>query len=154
MSYSYPLSWFKRVTRKEDINKYDEEKDKVKFKFEEYNANPNNRMINDCVARAISRATGISWENVILDLTKLGVKNGYLFNYYENYKNYLNQLGWKENNSKETKVTIKYFVENIAEENKSYIIRLKGHLTYVEGYTLIDTWNCSYKKIVRLWEKE
>ena len=128
-------------------------KDKVKFKFNKYNANLNNRIIDDCVARAISRATGISWENVVLDLTKLGIESGYSFNYYEIYKNYLEQLGWKENKSKDIKVRIKDFIENNADENKNYIIRVKGHLTYIKGYTLIDTWNCSYKQIICVWTK-
>ena len=33
-----------------------------------YNANPNNNRVGDCVIRAISKATGISWDKVFMDI--------------------------------------------------------------------------------------
>ena len=47
-------------------------KDTKWFKF--HNANPKNRRSGDCVIRAISTATGKSWEEVLTDLCKLALQ--------------------------------------------------------------------------------
>ena len=112
VSYSYPLEWFQRVANDNEIEKYNNTINNLKLKFVEKNTNPKNNRIEDCVVRAISVATEISWETVLMDLTKIGVGKGMLFNYMETYEEYLIKLGFKEITTKDLKVTIKDFVEN------------------------------------------
>jgi len=44
--------------------------------FIEYNPNPQNKNIGDCVIRAVSKALDQSWEKSYRDLSDLGIKIG------------------------------------------------------------------------------
>ena len=50
------------------------------------------------------------------------------------------------------KYTILEFVENFANKNSTYIIKLYDHLTCVKNGVLFDTWNCGNRKIFTIWE--
>ena len=52
------------------------------------------------------------------------------------------------------KGTIFDFINNNnLKESDTYIIEVKGHLTVVKGNTLIDTWNCGFEKIRKVYVK-
>lgn len=61
--------------------------------FEFYNANPKGKFGGDCVIRAISLATGVSWENTVLGLTHLGIQMGLVCNDKHTFEKYLQDNG-------------------------------------------------------------
>lgn len=145
--WNYPVSCYKGLYGKED--KMMEEVNKGKLKIVEKNVNPCNNQIGDCVVRSIAEALDKTWKDTLIDLTIEGIKIGNLFNYEETYKNYLLNNGFKE--IKVNKQSIKSFIDNEAED-KTYIIKTRGHLTVVKNYTLIDTWDCSSDNIKKIWK--
>ena len=125
------------------------------MKFIEFNNNPKKRKTGDCVVRAIATATNSSWEYVYKELAEAGIKKGLMINSDENWKKYLEDLGFKKQKmprrDDRTRYTLEEFCTEIAEEEKIYIIKLAGHLTVVKNKNLYDTWNCSYKSVGNYW---
>lgn len=125
------------------------------MKFIEFNNNPKKRKTGDCVVRAIATATNSSWEFVYKELAESGIKKGLMINSDENWKKYLETLGFKKQKmprrDDRTRYTLEEFCTEIAEEEKIYIIKLAGHLTVVKNKNLYDTWNCSYKSVGNYW---
>lgn len=62
--------------------------------FHFHNANPKNRFTGDCVYRAVSEATGLSWEEVVRGLAESAIKTGYAPSSKENMDRFLAGCGW------------------------------------------------------------
>lgn len=63
--------------------------------FHFHNANPKGRLLAaDCVARAVSLATGKTWEQVIREATEAALKRGTVFNDPKAVDAYLQGLGY------------------------------------------------------------
>lgn len=60
-----------------------------------YNANPLGKNTGDCVIRAISTITGLSWHDVFLDLAELANINCQMMDDNDIWHEYLVQLGFK-----------------------------------------------------------
>ena len=125
------------------------------MKYIEYNINPKNKKTGDCVIRAIAFATNKEWEKVYTDLAEQGIKKGYMVNDPKNWRNYLKDLGYevhkmpKKPNNK--RYTLEEFCNEIAENDKTYIVKLASHLTVVKNKNVYDTWNCSRKYVGNYW---
>lgn len=125
------------------------------MEYVKYNCNPKNKITNDCVVRAISLAIGKSWEDVYKDLAEQGIKKGLMVNDRNNWKYYLKRLGYKMEkmpkklNNK--RYTVEEFVDDIAENNLTYILKIASHLTVVINKKLYDTWNCKNKCVGNYW---
>lgn len=136
--------------------------------FLKLNLNPNGRRVGDCVVRAITSATGKSWDDVYTELCKIGFEIKDMPSSKPTYLLYLERNGWKK--MKMPKKTV--YVENefggedektkrvtVAEfaswnDKGRYIVDMANHLTAVEDGTIIDTWNCGGKSIGNWWAKE
>ncbi len=125
------------------------------MKFIEYNNNPKNKKTGDCVIRAIAFATNTEWEKIYLELAEQGIKKGLMLNDPKNWRAYLKDLGYdaqkmprKLNNRR---YTLEQFCDNIAEESKTYIVKIASHLTVVKNKNVYDTWNCSRKYVGNYW---
>lgn len=120
------------------------------------NLNPKNRKVGDCVIRALSAATGYTWDEVLDKLIIICHKVKDMPNSKRVYEKFLIQEGWIKQKmprrSDNTRYTVKEFLDEILgpDEQKS-IISVANHLTYAEGNTLIDTWDCSYKSVGNFW---
>lgn len=113
------------------------------------NVNSKNRKTTDCVARAISFASGKPYETVIDDLVKVWKDTGYHIGDKKNYEKLLALYGFVKQENKRKYDNSKYKVREIDQlcPNKVAVITMANHLTaYVGGY-LIDIWNCGYKTI-------
>lgn len=125
------------------------------MEFIKYNKNPKNKKTNDCVIRAIATATNREWENVYKELAEQGIKKGLMINDRNNWKAYLKSIGYEQQKmprkEDRTRYTLEKFCDELAEENKIYIIKLAGHLTCVKDKKLYDTWNCSNKCVGNYW---
>ena len=125
------------------------------MKYIEYNMNPKNKKTGDCVIRAIGFATNKEWGNVYRDLAELGIKKGLMINDTKNWRAYLKDLGYetqkmprKLNNKR---YSLEEFCDKIAEDNKTYIVKIASHLTVVKDKNLYDIWNCSRKYVGNYW---
>ena len=91
-----------------------------------YNANPKGKRTGDCVVRAISAATGKTWEEVLQGLTEIALKFKLMPNDDKCYSRYLESFGWKKEKQPRkddnTKYTGSEFCELLDSENCEYIL--------------------------------
>lgn len=117
--------------------------------YKYYNHNPNNDILNDCVCKAISTATGLNYDAVdnLLNITadinncdKLCVCC---------YHNLLDDILCYER----VDCNYEYTVEEIARKyyRDTLIVRIKGHLTSVVKGRVLDIWDCSSKYVDCFW---
>lgn len=126
----------------------------------EYNSNPNQHDIDDCVIRAISLATDKDYYVAYQELVNQSIsnRNGLLFNYEDNFADYLDTLGEEVEVPKieGRKTRVKDLLNMV--DNDSVLVVLtrlstkSTHLTCVIGYNLYDTWDYSDKVILRIWK--
>ena len=120
------------------------------------NINPKGIKAGDCVIRAIAVTTEQTWDKVYADLCEIGFKMKRMPNEKSVYEKYLNNLGWIKHKQPRTilnsKLTILEFIEYQIE--RKAIISVANHLTCVDNFELIDTWDCSHKCISNYWTKE
>ena len=141
--------------------------------FHYFNANPKNKVTSDCIIRAISTATGISYENVMKDLYELSVKTGYMLNDDKCYSTYLKILGWKKYKQPRKEDNTKYTGEEFCEyceeySDTTYVPYIRGNVIAHIGshhmvafmkeahnkYRLYDIWNSLDGCIGNYWVKE
>lgn len=130
--------------------------------FTFYNANPKNKYTTDCIIRAISTATGIPYNDVVMDLAKLHCKTGIM----EPYDKYLASLGWikhaqprKYDNTKYTGKEFCEFIQRHDNDNPTYplnkvIAHIGGHhiVAIIDG-KVHDIWNSTDGCIGNYWTK-
>lgn len=118
--------------------------------FRYYNLNPNGEKVSDCVTRAISLASGLSYSTIrsklrstarLLDCPKL-CPTCYGF--------FIQQvIGGVPKNC--MGMTVGEFAD--LHPNGTYLIRIQGHLTCVkEPSTVWDIWDCRTKMCDLAWE--
>lgn len=116
------------------------------FRF--YNANPLNKIESDCVCRAISTATGMSYWNIEEKLCLIGK----LFECDELcvccYSHLLEKVFGFTQRYADGKT-----VKEIAKEfsNSKVIIRIKGHLTCAIYGKIFDIWDCTNEQADIFW---
>lgn len=80
-----------------------------------YNANPKNRITGDCAYRAISLATGLDYNDVVMKLAEIHVKTGYEPTMTKGLDAFMKSIGWIKHNqprkADNTKFTGKEFCE-------------------------------------------
>ncbi len=125
------------------------------MEFIKYNNNPKQKRTNDCVIRALSLGLNKSWKDVYKDLTNLGIKKGLMPNDRSNWKQYLKDFGYKmEKMPKKLngkRYTVEEFINELAFDEQTYIIKIANHLTVVKDKKLYDTWNCKDKCVGNYW---
>lgn len=120
------------------------------------NLNPKGKIVGDCVKRAIAGATGISYEEVSLELNRhKKITRCEKFNDNKNWKSFVeNILKGKKLSfpavSGEPRMNGTRFCEKF---NKgSYILRMAGHLSCCIDGVIYDTWDCSEKCVYNAWK--
>lgn len=119
------------------------------YKF--YNANPLNKLEQDCVCRAISRAMKIPYRDIERKLTEVAS----LFDceelcvccYHHLLEKVFGLVGKNANGAKVRDI-INDYKDNIL------IIRIQGHLTMAEYGVCYDIWNCLDKRADVFWVVE
>lgn len=134
------------------------------FRF--HNANPRNRITTDCVIRAISTATNIPYNQVVMELAALQCKTGYDDGDAKLYDQYLRSKGWvkrpqprKPDGTKftgkefclEASKRIELFDRNIvANIGGGHVVCIKSN-TFYEGHKIYDIWDSSDGCIGNYW---
>lgn len=110
----------------------------------------------DCVARAISFATGLSWEDTIRELTEFGIGIGGVFNEKATYGAWLEKNGWTKMKQPRKANRSKYTIEELIEAGYvtgTVIVSIAGHLTVIKDGKVRDTWNCLCGTVLNYWIK-
>lgn len=113
-----------------------------------HNANPKGKSASDCVVRAICVATNQTWEYTMMEMVKLGIKIGYVFNETRTIDKYLIDKGWTKNreprNVLNKKITLARF---LADHKRGTYIATVGshHTTLIVNGVVYDTWDCTRK---------
>ena len=126
-------------------------------KFTFYNRNPKSKVSSaDCVARAISGASGLPWDQVIISITQHALKQGRVFNEKKAYDAWLQKNGWVKNKQPRKANGKKYTISEFLDlyPKGTYIISIANHLTFSEDGILYDTWNCLSKSVGNFWSKK
>ena len=108
--------------------------------FTYYNANPRGRRVNDCTVRAISLATGRSWDETFEELSKFAQAQAIMPDDVIYIDEYLNRhfekiCGCKGN----IKITVEEFVRS--HPRGIYLITMNGHITCCIDGCIYDTFN-------------
>ena len=118
------------------------------MKFKKYNANPLNKVVNDCSIRALSLALNKSWDDVLKDLCKIALKlkvNPTEIKAINEYLKDFEKVGQRVIRGER-----RLKVDDLS-KNKTYILYMANHLTILNKGVLIDTWDCRNKPIYSYW---
>ncbi len=109
----------------------------------EYNPNPFDRRVGDCVIRAIAKATGKTWEKVYIDLCVQGFMMADLPSSNTIWSAYLKCNGFKRHTVEDCPDC--YTIENFCEEhpNGVYVVGTGSHAVAVVDGDIFDAWNSS-----------
>lgn len=110
--------------------------------FVEYNNNPNNILVDDCVIRALSTALGKSWDNIYLELMIEGFKKKNYPNYNSIWWSYLEDRGYHRKLIPDTCpmcYTLKQFTKD--RPRGIYIVGDGSHVVAVVDGVYVDTWD-------------
>ena len=120
----------------------------------EYNPNPFDRRVGDCVIRAISKATNKPWESVYIDLCVQGFMMGDLPSSNSIWSAYLKNKGFKRHTVEDCPDC--YTIEEFCREhpNGVYVIGTGTHAVAVVDGNIFDAWNSSHEIPQYYFEKE
>ena len=114
------------------------------YKF--YNANAVNKYEDDCVIRAISCATGKSWDYVYDYLSDLAQYEGTLLDKREFVRNYLDRMYKRLDN---IKGTVGYISSQYP--HNVLLITMNGHIVCSKYGVVYDTFDCRDREIEDAW---
>ena len=120
------------------------------------NRNPKNLLrAADCVARAISLATGETWEDVVMSITTFALPMGRVFNEKEAYTKWLEHKGWQKQPMPRKSNGSKYTVREFAKlyPKGMYLVNVARHVTVVEDGIIYDTWDCGSRTVGNFYTK-
>ena len=141
---------------------------RIKTKFEESNYEffqPNPSWIDgtsrrkyrhqDCPIRAICAATGKTWNDVYDILAVSGKKVFDAPTSDDSVEEALKGLGYKRYTAKVVKGQKRDTVAKFAKEHadKSYVIRVAGHMVGIRNGKYLDCWDCGSKCVYTYYEK-
>lgn len=106
--------------------------------FSYYNANPYGRLVNDCTVRAISLATGESWNDTYKELSDFARMQGSMFDdvmYIDSYLDIKFDKFYQRNNKR--KLAVRQFTQEYP--IGTFLITMRGHITCCIDGTIYDT---------------
>lgn len=119
-----------------------------KYKF--WNVNPEHLLENDCVTRAITEATGLTYHQIQEKLFYIGKLLECDSLCLCCYSFLLDNIFCFERIRRVKGITIEEFA-NIY-NNGVYLVRVKQHLSVVSYGTILDIWDCSNEIITDCWK--
>lgn len=120
----------------------------------EYNSNPNNRRVGDCTIRAISAATGLSWEAVYAGVAIMGFVLRDMPSADHVWGQYLRRQGFQRSAvpCAEEPCTVAQFCRD--HPSGVYLLAMNSHVVCVIDGNYYDTWDCGGEYPVYFWVKE
>ena len=127
--------------------------------FINYNANPVNNRVGDCVIRAISKATGNTWEEIYTKIALQGFLMSDMPSANRVWMAYLKKIGFKKYLVPDTCPDC-YTVQDFCIDHPVGIYVLwvdgqqNGHVVCVVDGNYYDTWDSGYEFPIFYWRKE
>lgn len=118
----------------------------------QFNANPSAQRVGDCAIRAISKATGQSWETVYIALCVRGLIDHDLPSANHVWGDYLEELGWQRHLVNKRGYTVEDFTHD--HPKGVYILAISGHVVACVDGMYFDTWNSGAEVVVYYWERK
>lgn len=120
----------------------------------EYNPNPCNRRVGDCVIRAIAKATNREWESVYVDLCVQGFMLADLPSSNSIWSVYLKSKGFKRRTIEDCPDC--YTMEDFCKEHPQgvYVVGTGTHAVAVVDGNIFDAWDSSREIPQYYFEKE
>lgn len=115
--------------------------------FQYHNANPRHRHVNDCTVRAISLATGRSWDSTYEELSKFAQSQAIMLDDVIYVDEYLGRRYPIICDCENSGITVGEFVEE--HQSGIYLITMAGHITCSINGVIYDTFDPSSRFI---WE--
>ena len=125
--------------------------------FEFLCLHPKGKIVRDCVKRALTFATGLTYQEVSLMLNRLKKETKCKkFNEDKNWKEYIKRLGYEKMSFPAKQGCNRMTGETFCEyyPHGTYILRMAHHLTICKDGVIYDTWNCSEKCVYNAWKVE
>lgn len=110
--------------------------------YAEFNNNPQNKRVGDCVIRAIAKALGKDWNEVYIDLSMEGYRQSDSFQSMAVWGAYLKENGWQQMLLPDTCPAC-YTVRQFCSDNPQgyYILVTGSHVIAVIDGAYFDTWD-------------
>ena len=121
-----------------------------------YNANPKGRRTDDCVVRAISTATGQTWDETLMGLTQCAIKHKYMVHCPELYGKYLNELGFEKQKQPRKKDNKRIRACEFVKTFKGTAVANigAGHVACLKDGQVWDIWDSSGEVVGNYWVKK
>lgn len=120
-----------------------------------YNPNPQNKLVGDCVIRAISKLTDKSWEDTYMDVVLQGYMMHDMPSANHVWGTYLHEHGFKRNVIPDTCPDCYTVIDFCAEHpTGKYMLATGSHVIAIENGDYYDTWDSGSELPVDYWQKE
>lgn len=122
--------------------------------WQQYNPNPFNNRVGDCVVRAISKALGQDWETTYAELAMYGFMRCDMPNANHVWGAYLKSRDYKQYLIDDKGKSV-YTVEDFCQDNPhgTYILAIDGHVVCVVDGQYYDSWNSGKEIPIYYWTK-
>lgn len=114
--------------------------------YKKVNPNPDNKNVGDCTVRAISLATGQSWDKIYLDLCIQGYMMSDMPSSNDVWGSYLSSKGWNFHRLQDT-CPMCYTIRDFAEDRSegTYIVGTGTHVVCIKDGFWLDAWDSGEK---------
>lgn len=122
-----------------------------------YNPNPiKNKRVGDCVVRALSKATGKSWEETYIELCLLGYIMGDLPSSNKVWDTYLTKMQGFSRHVVAAECLDCYTINDFCEEYPQgiYVIGTGTHCVAIVDGCVFDTWQSGDETPIYFYKKE
>lgn len=123
--------------------------------YSAYNPNPVGERVGDCTVRAISRATGESWDTVYCGLCVEGLRLCDMPTANHVWGAYLRRHGFRRRALPDDCPDC-YTVADFCRDhpNGTYVLAISGHVVCVADGSYYDTWDSGSESPAYYWYKE
>ena len=123
--------------------------------YREYNRNPRGKRVGDCVIRAVSRATGKTWEETYAGICAAGYELCDMPSANQVWGAYLRRQGFRRHMLPDTCPDC-YTVEAFCRDHPSgvYVLAISGHVVCAVDGDWWDSWDSGQETPVYYWQKE
>lgn len=120
-----------------------------------YNPNPKRRSANDCVIRAISKITGLSWDDLYIEITSIGFVEKEMPSTNAIWGILLKRFGFRKYLIPDTCPDC-YTVKDFCMDNPfgSYILGTGSHVVAVINGDYYDSWDSGNEIPVYYWKEK
>ncbi len=118
------------------------------------NPHPQGKLVNDCVKRAITIASGRNYRDIKIELNRFKqVTGAKVFNERNNWRKYIESIGWKPLTFVAVKGHPRIKVNDFCSiyREGTYLLQVSKHVVAVIDGQFYDTWDCRHKMVYKAW---